>query len=443
VWAETRGQRNGRGPRHSYSVGVSDEAQPTTGMSDGAVIAVAVVVMNVATYGLTVAAARLMGPSGFGQFSAVMGILMVLNVLALGLQATGARRVAVAGDRARAREEFEIRRAAYRGALGLAAVTLLAAPALKVVLDLDSWLTLLALAVACGCLTVVGALAGLLQGEGRWWPLSAVFVAIGLARFAFGVLALTVSSSTASAMVGVAVGTVVPLAIGWFALSRRHTSPPRTGTAESHTRGVLTEVAQSTHALLAFFALSNIDIILARAVLPDQPAGLFAGGLIVSKAVTFLPQFVIVLAFPVMARRGESDRAHVVGLALVAGIGLAATIGVVALPWLAEVFIGGRSYADVTGDLWLFALVGTVLACIQFLVYSSLALEHPGAAYVLWAGAALFTVVGLTAHDTTALVVDRLWTALLTAVVLVALLTRGRPPRLSAPLGASSGRPPR
>ena len=84
----------------SYSDGVSDQDQPRTGASEGAVVAVAIVVMNVATYGLTVAAARLMGPPGFGEFSAVMGILMVLNVLALGLQATGARRMAVAGDRA-------------------------------------------------------------------------------------------------------------------------------------------------------------------------------------------------------------------------------------------------------------------------------------------------------------------------------------------------------
>ena len=410
-------------------------------MSEGAVVAVAIIVMNVATYGLTLAAARLMGPSGFGQFSAVMGILMVLNVLALGLQATGARRVAAAGDRGRVEEE--IRRAAYGGAAGLGVVTLLAAPALKVVLDVDSWWTLAALAVAAGCLTLVGALAGLLQGEGRWWPLSAVFVAIGVARLGFGVAALALRPSTASAMIGVAAGTLVPLAIGWFALSRRPTPTPSRAGNGSHTRGVLTEVGHSTHALLAFFALSNIDIILARAVLPDRAAGLFAGGLIVTKAVTFLPQFVIVLAFPVMARRGESDRAHVIGLALVAAIGLAATIGVVALPGLAEVFIGGTSYAEVTGQLWLFALAGTVLACIQFLVYSSLALEHPGAVWVLWAGVVLFAVVGLTAQDTTSLVVGRVWTALLTGVVFVTVLTRGRTPRISARRRARSDRPRR
>ena len=202
-------------------------------------------------------------------------------------------------------------------------------------------------------------------------------------------------------------------------------------------------MAHSTHALLAFFALSNIDIVIARAVLPDHAAGLFAGGLIVTKAVTFLPQFVIVLAFPVMARRGASDWAHVVGLALVAGIGLVATVGVVLLPALAEVFIGGAPYAEVTESLWLFALAGTVLACIQFLVYSSLALEHPRAVYVLWAGAALFAAVGLTAHTTTGLVVDRVWTALATAVVLVVVLMNGQGAGVSARRRARTGRPRR
>lgn len=443
-------------------------------MSEGAVVAVSIVVMNVATYGLTVAAARLMGPSGFGQFSAVMAILMVLNVLALGLQATGARRVAVAGDRTRV--ESEIRRAAGRGALALVALTLISAPVLKAVLDLESWVSLLGLAATAGVLTVVGGLAGLLQGEGRWWPLAAVFVTIGVGRFACGVLALWVSSSTASAMVGVAAGTAVPLAVAAAALShRRPSAPPPDGYVDTtpadglapatvaapggsadgtagtdgtggdggNGRGVLAEVAHSTHALLAFFVLSTIDIVIARAVLPDHDAGLFAGGLIITKAVTFLPQFVIVLAFPVMARRGSSDRAHVIGLSLVATIGLAATLGVAAIPALAQLFIGGEPYAEVTGTLWLYALAGTVLASIQFLVYSSLALEHPRAVYVLWGGVALFAVVALTTDTPTGLIIDRVWTALLTAVVLVVLLTRPRSPGVSERRRASSGRHPR
>jgi O-antigen/teichoic acid export membrane protein len=423
---------------------VSDDARLRATTTEGVVIAAAIMVMNVTTYGLTVAAAHLMGPVGFGEFSAVMGILMVLNVLALGLQATGARRVAVSGDGGRERVEHELRRAALRGGAGLAALTLLAAPLLRNVLDIESWLSLVGLAVAAGVLTVVGALAGLLQGEGRWRPLAAVFVAIGVGRLGLGVGALAVHPSTAAAMVGVALGTLAPLAVGWVSLARgRPARPPLVAGEAGHRRGLVSELAHSTHALLAFFVLSNIDIVIARAILPERATGLFAGGLIITKAVTFLPQFVIVIAFPAMARRGVgAERAHALGLVVVGAIGVVATVGVLVLPGLAELFVGGSAYAPVTGTLWLFALVGTVLACVQFLVYGSLALEHPRAVWVEWAGVALFAVVGLTAIDPTGLVVDRLWTVALLAVLLaVVLLPRAR--GVSARRRARSGRPRR
>ena len=51
-------------------------------------------------------------------------------------------------------------------------------------------------------------------------------------------------------------------------------------------------------------------MIVARNVLTDHDAGLYAGGLILTKAVLFLPQFVVVIAFPSMStvdeRRGRS-----------------------------------------------------------------------------------------------------------------------------------------
>ena len=53
-------------------------------------------VMNVTTYGFTILAARLLGPAEYGALAAVMGLLLVVNVLSLGLQATGARRVSAA-----------------------------------------------------------------------------------------------------------------------------------------------------------------------------------------------------------------------------------------------------------------------------------------------------------------------------------------------------------
>ena len=63
-------------------------------LTGGLLVAAAIAVMNVTTYGLTLAAARLLGPDQFGQFSSLLGVLIVVNVVSLALQATGARRVA-------------------------------------------------------------------------------------------------------------------------------------------------------------------------------------------------------------------------------------------------------------------------------------------------------------------------------------------------------------
>ena len=64
--------------------------RPVT-VGDG--IAVAIGLMNVATYAYTMVAARLLGPQEYGAFAGLMATLLVISVLQLGLQATAARRL--------------------------------------------------------------------------------------------------------------------------------------------------------------------------------------------------------------------------------------------------------------------------------------------------------------------------------------------------------------
>src|SRR3954467_5106283 len=104
----------------------------------GAVIAVAMGVMNVTTYAFTILAARLLGPAEYGALAAVMGLLLVVNVLSLGLQATGARRVSAApGDLVGI--EREVMGTSYASAIALGLVVLLAPPLIAETLNLDSW----------------------------------------------------------------------------------------------------------------------------------------------------------------------------------------------------------------------------------------------------------------------------------------------------------------
>jgi O-antigen/teichoic acid export membrane protein len=138
--------------------------------------------------------------------------------------------------------------------------------------------------------------------------------------------------------------------------------------------------------MLAFFALSNADVLIARSVLDNQQSGLYAAGLILSKAVLFLPQFVVVIAFPSMSEAGQSRRVHAKGFALVLAIGVTATLGAWMLADLAVTFVGGSAYTELEPRIAVFAAVGTVLALVQLMVYSVVARQTQRMVLVIWAG---------------------------------------------------------
>ncbi|NEN79397.1 oligosaccharide flippase family protein [Nocardioides zeae] len=405
----------------------------------GAGVAIAMAVMNVGTYGFTLVAARMLGPKEYGAVAALMGLLLVVNVLSVGLQATGARQVA-ADPSHRERIENRILVTARRSAWALGLLCLVLSPLVTIALDLGSFVPALLVAAIAVPLTVMGGQAGIFQGEKKWTPLAAIYLGMGLGRLGFGALGVAVRPDATGAMAGVLLGAVVPVLIGGWALRRRRGGE---GPGPAPMRTVLREVAHNSHALLAFFALTNADVVLARITLDAHDAGLYAGGLILAKAVLFLPQFVVVIAFPAMASEG-AQRMYLKGVALVGGIGVVATAGAWAVGELVVVgsgdarrslvveFVGGAEYAEIEHQLWLFALLGTLFAMTQVMVYEVVARQHRGAVYAVWAGLAVLGVVVPVAATATGLisVVITINAVVLVALLLVAVLQgRGhRPP---------------
>ncbi|MEP7091215.1 MAG: polysaccharide biosynthesis protein [Nocardioidaceae bacterium] len=359
----------------------------------GVVIAVALGIMNLATYGFTILAARLLGPEEYGALAAVMGLLLVVNVLSLGLQATGARRVSATSENL-ADIEREVMATSYVTAAALGVLALALAPVVTSILDLGHWGTAALIAVTLVPLSVMGGQAGVLQGSRRWGPLAAIYLAAGIGRLGFGAAALLVERSTEGAMVGVTLGAFLPAVIGWLALRsparRRDMAPASTSRLPAWAPGgALRETLHNSHALLAFFALSNADVIIARSILGGHQAGLYAGGLILSKAVLFLPQFVVVIAFPSMSKNGAGPRMHLLSLGLVLLIGVVTVAGVAVLSSLAVVFVGGPAYVDLQGRLWVFAALGTLLAMIQLMVYGVVARQRQRMVFVVWGALAV------------------------------------------------------
>jgi O-antigen/teichoic acid export membrane protein len=347
-------------------------------------------VMNVTTYGFTILAARLLGPRDYGAFAALMGFLIVIMVVSLALQATAARRIAANPDHVHQIESVMLR-VGLQASVGVGVLCLALAPLIDSVVRLDSLPTALLTAFAAAPLTLMGAQAGILQGERRWLPLATIYLAVGIPRLLIGTALILYRPTEFAALLGVAVAAYFPVLVGWLAL--RHPRKPGEHSSEHSPRALWDETFHNSITLFAFFALSNVDILVARNVLEERQAGLYAGGLILVKAVLFLPQFVVVLAFPSMSDASVARATLRKSLVAVVILGGLTSAGAALLSGLAVVFVGGDQYSSIQDQLWIFALLGTVLAMLQLLIYSVLARQARSAVFLV--GGALVAVMAL------------------------------------------------
>ena len=275
----------------------------------------------------------------------------------------------------------------------------------------------------------------MLQGERRWGLLALVYLAQGLGRLFLGLALIVFWPTEFAAMAGVALGCWLPVIIGALALSR-----PRTDVAHSEGHpglDLIREVGHSSQALFAFFALSNADILVARATMSNSQAGLYAAGLIMAKAVLFLPQFVVVYAFPSMSKEETNRRTLLLAMGLSATLGAVAVLGVLAFPDFALLFVGGKDFEPIKDDLWKFAIVGTLLSMVQLLVYSALARRQGRAVIMIWTALAVLVVLALAADTANTLVLVVMTIDGLLFLALLAVALSGRRPAVAVATEAS------
>ncbi len=365
-----------------------------TTVSGGALVAVGMVVMNALLYVFTVVAARLLVPREFGALTALLGIILVGSVASLGLQAAAARRLAVAPED---REEIiaTVARVTLLVGVSVAAVVAASSVVLTPALRLDDHRLIVVSGLVMIPLAFMGAEMGIAQGTRSWRTLTAIYLANGAGRLVGGSVGVLVSPGPLGAITGVLVGQLAPVLVGLPLLrSHRHGRLlPR--------RVLLREAILGTQALAAYFALSNLDALIARNRFDEHEAGLYASGLILAKAAVFFPQFVSVVVFADLAE-GGGVRARLRAVGMVAGLGAAATAATALLPGVALVLVGGDQYAEIEDRLWLFALAGSVLAIVHLLLFDALARHAHGVTVMVWVAVAVLVggAYGLDVHPT-------------------------------------------
>jgi O-antigen/teichoic acid export membrane protein len=373
---------------------VTSTQRPASIRHRGAAVAVAMGVMNLAAYIYTALAARLLGPQTYGALASLMAVLLVISVVQLGIQTTAARRISADPGHV-AQIQGEILSLTYRAAAVIGLGLLLLTPVINWLLRLDDLASASLIALSAVPLTITGGQLGILQGERRWWPVAMIYVASGVPRLAIGTALILWRPTEFNALFGVFLGAIIPVFLGVYAL-RRKRAPGRVS-AHHSTRPIVREILGNTQTLLAFLCLTNCDVIVARNVLDGRDAGLYAAGLILTKAMLFLPQFVVVVAFPSMSTAQERRQALMRGLTLILALGASGVLACALLPQLALVFVGGSEYAAIQDRLWLYAVLGTVLSLLQLLIYSVLARQGTRSVYLVWFALAVLLAVGLQA----------------------------------------------
>jgi O-antigen/teichoic acid export membrane protein len=393
-------------------------------LGGGGGIIVGTAVMNVCTFGFTIIAAGILDTASYGAFFALLNLLMVIAVVNMGLQATAARRI-VADPGSVGLIERSILRVTYTTALAVGGALVVLAPVVKWLLQLDSLVPPLVLAALAVPTTIMGAHVGILQGEKRWAALSWVYVLAGVPRIA-GLLLLWWQPNESMALFGSGLGYLAPVALGWWLL--RHPREAAPDAVAPRSRGVVVEALHGAQALLAFFALASIDLVVARHVLSEHQSGLYAVGLLVAKIMLYLPQFVVIVMFPSLATPEARRRAVIRGTSAILGLGVMCTLGVVLLAGPVADLLHSEKLAEVQDRLWMFAVLGTLLSITQLLVYATLARQGRRSIHLVWVALVAAVVLGsVTTTPTQLLTVMIGVTAAITAALVVTSLRSDAP----------------
>jgi O-antigen/teichoic acid export membrane protein len=316
----------------------------------------ATTIANVLAFGYQLVMARLLTAEQYAILIALFGVLILESISSQVIQSATAKLAA----QYRAREDEAalhqfVRRWARRVAIAMAGLALfvvaLAGPiSSALALPLPS-VTLLGVSLFfAGTFTFA---LGLLQGLARFGWMGSVLIVQAGARLVLGValvlLGFGVNGAFAGAAGAIAVSVLVaavPLAPLLRAAARRATAIVELGGEETRFFALAAVV------LLAYAALTNIDAVLAPAVLSPAEAGIYAGAVTLGKIVLFAPIAVGFLLLERTARahaRGEpTERPLFLALGLVlATSGLAALAYVAAPAFFVNLIVGSQYPATV------------------------------------------------------------------------------------------------
>ena len=315
----------------------------------------ATTIANVLGFGYQLVMARLLTAEQYAILIALFGVLILESISSQVIQSATAK--LAAQYRARGDEDALhqfVRRWSIRVAIAMAAlalaIILLAAPIAGALA-----LPQIAVAILGVSLFFAGVLTfalGLLQGLARFGWMGSVLIVQAGSRLVLGVALVLLGLGVNGAFTGAAAAIAVSVLVAALPLA------PLLRAARRSTAVVLLAgdetrfFALAAVVLLAYAALTNIDAVLAPAILSPAESGIYAGAVTLGKIVLFAPIAVGFLLLERTARahaRGEpTERALFLSLGFVfATSGVAAAAYLVAPAFFVNLIVGSQYPATV------------------------------------------------------------------------------------------------
>jgi O-antigen/teichoic acid export membrane protein len=338
------------------------------------VIAGASAVLAVTGYLFNVAVIRFLGPGGYAEVAALLAVIGLVALPLGSVTSLVARETAflLAGDR-----DDDVRASArwllkwgLLGALAVGVLVTLISPVIAGALEIHSAWPVVMMGWGVAAATATAPLLGLAQGAQDFTAVGTVLGGFGILRVLLLVPALFAGWGTGGALGASLVASIAALAWTVWAV-RALLIRPSLGRAipDIEAGPALVLIA----ATLAFGSLTNIDVLFAGLLLPQQEAGNYAAAALFAKAALLIPASVAIVLLPRAASLGwlSAPFRRVAIKSLIATVLLTAGVAVVValLPSGLLLLVLGSGFGEVRSLLPWFAPVMVLGAWVQVLLY--------------------------------------------------------------------------
>ena len=248
-----------------------------------------------------VAAARLLGPSGFAHATAVYTILMLMSGITLSFQVVCAKYVAkTTSPEERAIVFATLHQRSWLAGISIGLLLFLVERPLTAYLNLPDPVLISLLALGTAFYVPLGVRRGYIQGIHAFGPLAVNFMLEGLVRVG-GVFLLI---GLGMGVRGAVFASVIAVIVSYFA------ALPSPGLSTFSFRKIVVSFREGLQAIVFFSGqtvINNFDIVLVKHFFPPAEAGFYAAIALVGRLVNMCAWSVVNTMFPVSAGADNSE----------------------------------------------------------------------------------------------------------------------------------------